>query len=81
MRARRRFQPSLDLMPMRLAPSAVGVAVSPMDPASGAGSSSGTVVVSPTNPASGSQGGSSVSNPTTIGPGSWTSSSTTTMTC
>ncbi len=81
MRARRRFQPSLDLMPMRLAPSSLGVVASPMNPAAGAGSSSNTVVVSPTNPAAGSQGGSSVSNPTTIGPGSWTSSSSSTLSC
>jgi hypothetical protein len=81
MRARRHFQPSFDFMPMRLAPSGVGVVVSPMDPLAGAGSSSSTVVVSPMNPLSGSQGGSSVSDPTAIGPGSYTSTTSTTSPC
>jgi hypothetical protein len=81
MRARRDFQPSLDLMPMRLAPSALGVLVSPMNPLSGAGSNSPTVIISPMNPLSGSQSGPSVADPTMIGPGSYTPPVTTTMPC
>ncbi len=80
MRARRRFQPNVDLMPMRLAPSGLA-AVYPMDPLAGAGSSSTPVMISPTNPLSGPQTGPSVADPTTIGPGSYTPPVTTTMPC
>jgi hypothetical protein len=81
MRARRRFQPSLDLLPMRLAPSGVGVVISPDDPLAGAGSQSPTVIISPMDPLSGSQSGPSVADPTTIGPGSYTPPPTTTISC
>ena len=80
MRARRRFQPSLDSLPMRLAPSNVGMMVSPMNPL--AGSSSLPVLTSPMNPLSGPDTGPSGSDPTTIGPGgSYTPPVTTTMPC
>ena len=52
MRARRHFQPSLDSLPMRLAPSNMGVMVSPLDPLAGS-SSSPTAIVSPMDPVSG----------------------------
>jgi hypothetical protein len=83
MRARRQFQPSLDLMPMRLAPSGVGVIVSPMDPSADPDSSP-TVIISPMDPAAGPDGGAPVSDPTMIGPGSYTpliTTATTQMTC
>ncbi len=81
MRARRHFQPSLDLLPLRLAPSGLGVMLSPMDPLAGAGSSSPTVIISPTDPLSGSPSGPSVADPTMIGPGSYTPPATTTISC
>lgn len=83
MRARRQFQPSLDLMPMRLAPSGVGVIVSPMDPSADPGTSP-TVIISPMDPAANPSGGPSVTDPTTIGPGSYTpliTTATTQLTC
>jgi hypothetical protein len=79
MRARRHFQPSLDSLPMRLAPSGVGVIVSPMNPL--AGSSSVPVITSPMDPLSGADSGSSDSDPTSIGPGSYTPPATTTIPC
>jgi len=80
MRARRDFQPSLDLMPMRLAPSGVGVMVSPMDPVASP-SKSPTVIISPTDPVSGPDSGPSVTDPTTIGAGSYTTPTSTTLSC
>lgn len=80
MRARRHFQPSLDSMPMRLAPSGLGVIVSPMNPLAGA-SSSPTAIICPMDPLSGPDSGPSVSDPTMIGPGSYTPTVTTTMPC
>jgi len=80
MRARRRFQPSLDVLPMRLAPSDLGTMVSPTDPVSGPDASPAPII-SPTDPLSGPQGGPSVGNPTSIGPGSYTAPPTTTMSC
>ena len=80
MRARRRFQPNVDLMPLRLAPSGGG-GVCPMDSLAGAGSSGSPVLISPTYPLSGPQPGPSVSDPTTIGPGSYTPPVTTTLSC
>ena len=80
MRARRHFQPSLDSLPMRLAPSNVGVMVSPMNPLAGS-SSSPTAIVSPMDPLSGPDSGPSVSDPTMAGPGSYTSPVTTIMPC
>ena len=80
MRVRRHFQPSLDVMPMRLAPSGVGVIVSPTDPVAGP-SSSPTVIISPTDPISGPDGGASVSDPTTLGLGSFTNPPSATMAC
>ncbi len=77
MRARRDFQPSLDLMPMRLAPSGLAL-VSPFSPVAGGGSSS-KVILSPEEPISGTDGGTP-SNPTP-GPGSYTPPVTTTMPC
>ena len=53
MRARRHFQPSLDSLPMRLAPSGVGAIVSPSNPLAGS-SSSPTAIISPNDPTSGS---------------------------
>jgi len=81
MRARRSFHPYVDLMPMRLAPSGVGVMLSPMDPLAGAGSTSPTVIISPMDPLSGSRSGPSVSEPTSIGPGSYTPPVSTTVPC
>jgi hypothetical protein len=80
MRARRHFQPSLDSLPMRLAPSNVGVMVSPMDPVAGS-SSSPPVIISPMDPVSGPDTGPSVSDPRMIGPGSYTPPVTTIMPC
>ena len=65
MRARRRFQPSLDSMPMRLAPSAL--VVSPSNYLAGAGTA--TVIVCPIDALSGSDYGSSGSS--TIATGSF----------
>jgi hypothetical protein len=81
MRARRQFQPSLDSLPMRLAPSGMGVKVSPMDPLAGAGRKSPTVILSPMDPLSGSRSGPSVADPTMIGPGSYTPPATRIMSC
>ncbi len=82
MRARRHFQPSLESLPVRLAPSnmvAMVAIVSPSDPLAGS-SGSPTATVSPADPASGSAGDPPVSDPTTIGPaGSFTPPATTTM--
>ena len=81
MRARRHFQPSLDSLPVRLAPSSVAAIVSPTGPLAGS-SSSPTATVSPADPASGSAGDPPVSDPTTISPaGSYTPPATTTMSC
>jgi hypothetical protein len=83
MRARRQFQPSLDLMPMRLAPSGVGVIVSPMDPLASPDTSP-TEIISPMDPLASPDSGPSVSDPTMIGPGSYTpliTTATTQMTC
>ncbi len=79
MRARRQFQPSVDVLPFRLAPSDLGVTISPMDPLSGASSS--PTLISPMDPLSGSGSGPSLSDPTMIGPGSYTTLSTTTLSC
>ncbi len=79
--ARRRFQPTVDLMPVRLAPSTMGVMVSPMDPLSCAGTSAPTVIISPMDPLSGAQSGPAVSDPTTICPGSYTAPTTTVQAC
>ncbi len=81
MRAHRHFQPSLDSLPMRLAPSSVVAMVSPMDPLSGAGSDSPPAIISPMDPLSGCPSGPSVADPTMIGPGSYTPPGTTTMPC
>jgi hypothetical protein len=78
MRARRHFQPSLESLPVRLAPSTVGVMPSPMDPVAGS-SSSPPAIVSPMDPASGSDSAPSGSDSTTTGPGSFTPPVTTTM--
>ena len=56
MRARRRFQPSLESLPVRLAPSSVAVA-SPVSCLAGAGKP--TAAVSPTDATAGSNGVSS----------------------
>jgi hypothetical protein len=79
MRARRHFQPSLDLLPMRLAPGSMGVMMSPMDPLSRAGTNSPTVILCPMDPLSGAQSGPSVSDPTMIGPGSYAPLTSTTL--
>ncbi len=81
MRARLQFQPSVNFMPVRLAPSSMGVMVSPMDPLSCAGTPSPTVFISPMDPLSGAQSGPSVSDPTAIGPGSYTAPTTTVQSC
>jgi hypothetical protein len=78
MRTRRHFQPSLDLLPMRLAPS--GMVVSPMSQLSGVSNSS-TATVSPMNNLSGAEDGASVSDPSLIGPGTFTAPSTTASLC
>jgi len=80
MRARRRFQPSLDVLPMRLAPSGLGTMVSPTDPVAGSPTSPAPIV-SPTDPVSGPGSGPSVSDPTSIGPGSYSTPTTTTLSC
>jgi hypothetical protein len=80
MRARRRFQPTLDVLPMRLAPSDLGVPVSPTDPVSGP-STTPAPIISPTDPTSGPDPGPSVGDPTSIGPGSYTTTATTTLSC
>jgi len=80
MRARRHFQPSLDSLPMRLAPSNVGVMVSPMSPVAGS-SSSPPAIISPMNPASGPDSGPSDSDPTAISPGSYTPPPASTLPC
>jgi hypothetical protein len=81
MRARRHFQPSLESLPVRLAPSSMVAIVSPSDPLAGS-SGSPTATVCPADPASGSAGDPPVSDPTTIGPaGSFTPPATTTLSC
>lgn len=50
MRTRRRFQPTIELMPFRLVPSVVGSAPDPMDPAMNP-SSPPPVYVDPMDPA------------------------------
>jgi hypothetical protein len=80
MRARRRFQPSLDSLPVRLAPGSVAV-VGAMDPVAGS-SGSPTATVSPADPASGSASDPPASDPTTIGPaGSYTPPTPTILSC
>ena len=81
MRAHRHFQPSLESLPVRLAPSSVVTLVSPSDPLAGS-SVSPTATVCPADPASGSGNDPPVSDPTTIGPaGSFTPPVTTTLSC
>jgi|GEM_PF-2077986 hypothetical protein len=83
MRARRQFQPSLDLMPMRLAPSDVGTIISPMDPLARPDTSP-TAIINPMDPLARPDSGPSMSNPRPIGPGSYTpliTTTTTHMTC
>jgi len=65
MRARRHFQPSLDSLPMRLAPGAVSVIaiVTPLCPLAGAGTPAATV--SPNDTISGSNNSGSSDSPTT----------------
>ncbi len=80
MRARRRFQPNVDLMPLRLAPSSAGV-VYPMDPVAGAGGNSSPPIISPMDPVSGPGSSPSVNNPPTAALGSFTPTVTTTVSC
>ncbi len=63
MRARRHFQPSLDSLPMRLAPGAVSVSaiVTPLCPLAGAGTPAATV--SPNDTISGSNNSGSSDSP------------------
>ena len=81
MRSRRQFQPTLDLMPSRIAPCDLGVST-PMDPSFDPGDSP-TPISTPMDP-SFTPGSPSTTDPTDIGPGSYTPvivSPTTTMTC
>jgi hypothetical protein len=80
MRARRHFKPTLDFLPMRLAPSDLGVMVSPMGSLAGPDTTP-TVIISPMDPLSGPDSGPSVTDPTMIGPGSYTPTISTTMPC
>jgi len=80
MRARRRFQPNVDLMPLRLAPSGAGV-VYPMDPVAGPGGNPPPPIISPMDPVTGPTTGPSVNDPPTAPSGSFTPTVTTTVSC
>ncbi|QEH34135.1 hypothetical protein OJF2_26700 [Aquisphaera giovannonii] len=70
MRTRRRFQPSLDTLPLRLAPSDTNVLLIPTDPAA-VPTSSGTYFVSPMDPGSSAIGVKATGPSTACGPGSF----------
>ena len=70
MRTRRWFQPTLDSMPTRIAPSGLGLTVSPMDPTS-APTSTTPSLVNPMDPTSSPGTNPGVTDPTIGGPGSY----------
>jgi hypothetical protein len=70
MRTRRQFQPTIDLMPLRLAPSSVGIPLSPMDPTVVPSTPSPTLI-SPMDPTSTPTSDPSEPVPP-AGPGSYT---------
>ena len=68
MRTQRQYQPSLESLDERIAPSQIGVIISPMNPLARPDTSP-TVIISPMDPLAKPSSGPSVTDPTMIGPG------------
>ncbi len=80
MRTRRQFQPMLDWMPSRIAPSSMAVAVDPMDSTTSPTDTTPTLV-SPMDPTTDPGTGTSVTSPTIGGSGSFVQPINTTSLC